>query len=68
MSLFFTVDFLFGIIMILICFSMMTNDSGHLFLCLYHLYILFIEMSVSVFCQFSNCAVLFFTVEFSNIF
>ena len=22
--------------MILICFSMMTNDSGHLFLCLYH--------------------------------
>lgn len=48
----------------LICFSMMTNDSGHLFLCLYHLCILFIEMSVYVFCQFSNCAALFLLLSF----
>ena len=52
------------LIVVLICISLMTSDTEHLFMPIGYLHVLFGEVSIQVLCPFFNWVVWFFGVEF----
>lgn len=57
-----------GYLILLMCDSLMTDDGGHMFICLFALFIFSLMMSIHIFCPLLHPVVCFLIVEWTKFY